>query len=86
MIGALAYEDEFPPAEYEAWQPRKVMAILLEIDPNADKDSSLAFGIEPALGVTPDEMQSLGTETRLKYGDDQAPLMTPWAAISTYRQ
>jgi hypothetical protein len=29
---ALAYKDEFPPAEYQAWQPRKVMALLLEID------------------------------------------------------
>lgn len=65
---ALAYKDEFPPAEYETWQPRKVMAILLEIDPNADKDSSLAFGIEPSLGVTPDVMQSLGTERVLNMG------------------
>jgi hypothetical protein len=59
---ALAYKDEFPPSEYEIWQPRKVMAILLEIDPNADKDNSLAFGIEPSLGVMPDVMEALGTE------------------------
>lgn len=65
---ALAYKDEFPSAEYETWQPRKVMAILLEIDPNADKDSSLAFGIEPSLGVTPDVMKSLGTERVLNMG------------------
>jgi hypothetical protein len=56
---ALAYKEGFPPAEYQSWQPRKVMALLLEIDLNADKDSSLAFGIEPALGVTPDEMPSV---------------------------
>jgi hypothetical protein len=65
---ALAYKDEFPPAEYETWQPRKVMGILLEIDPNADKDSSLAFGIEPSLGVTPDVMEPLGTERVLNMG------------------
>ena len=65
---ALAYKAEFPPCEYETWQPRKVMAILLEIDPNADKDSSLAFGIEPSRGVTPDVMQSLGTERVLNMG------------------
>ncbi|MDR6116684.1 MULTISPECIES: hypothetical protein [unclassified Sphingomonas] len=59
---ALAYKEEFPPAEYETWQPRKVMAVLLEIDPNADKDSSLAFGIEPSLGVTPEVMEALGSE------------------------
>lgn len=65
---ALAYKAEFPPAAYETWQPRKVMAILLEIDPYADKDSSLAFGIEPSLGVTPDVMESLGTERVLNMG------------------
>ena len=59
---ALAYKDEFPPAEYETWQPRKVLATLLEIDPDADKDRSIAVGSEPSPGVTPDAMQSLGTE------------------------
>lgn len=59
---ALAYKDEFPPAEYETWQPRKVMAVMLEIDPNADKDSSLAFGVEPSPGASPEVMQALGTE------------------------
>jgi DNA-directed RNA polymerase subunit RPC12/RpoP len=59
---ALAYKDDFPPSEYETWQPKKVMQVLLEIDPNADKDSSIAFGIEPSPGQTPELMQSLGTE------------------------
>lgn len=59
---ALAYQDDFPPSEYETWQPKKVMQVLLEIDPNADKDSSIAFGIEPTLGQRPEVMQSLGTE------------------------
>lgn len=77
---ALAYKDQFPPVEYQAWQPRKVMAILLEIDPNADKDSSLAFGIEPALGVTPDEMQSLGTERVL----NMATIKRHYDALGSY--
>ncbi len=34
---ALIYKDEFPPREYETWQPRKLLAVLLEIDENADK-------------------------------------------------
>jgi len=59
---ALAYKDEFPPAEYETWQPRKVMSILLEIDPSADKDSSIAFGEEGAYGVPAPVMRSLGSE------------------------
>lgn len=59
---ALAYKDEFPPQEYETWQPKKVMAVLLDIDPLADKDSSLAFGIEPSPGEKPEVMHSLGSE------------------------
>lgn len=59
---ALAYKDEFPPQEYETWQPRKVMAVLLDIDPNADKDSSLAVGLEPSPGEAPAVMHSLGNE------------------------
>lgn len=62
---AVAYKDEFPESEYETWQPKKVMQVLLEIDPAADKDCSFAFGEEPALGEEPVEMHSLGTETVL---------------------
>lgn len=58
---ALAYKDEFPPAEYETWQPRKVMKVLLDIDPLADKDRSFAFGEEED-GVPPQVMRSLGAE------------------------
>jgi hypothetical protein len=64
---ALAYKDEFPPAEYETWQPRKVMKVLLDIDPSADKDSSIAFGVEKEYGVAAPApaMPSLGGETVL---------------------
>lgn len=62
---ALAYKDEFPPSEYETWQPRKVMLVLLEIDPTADKDSSIACGIEEEYGVPAPVMTSLGTENVL---------------------
>ena len=58
---ALAYED-FPPREYETWQPRKVMSILLEVDPMADKDSAVAAGIEEQYGVRASKMDSLGSE------------------------
>ncbi len=62
---ALAYKNEFPPSEYGTWQPRKVMSVLLEIDPMADKDSSLAVGMEEEYGVPAPEMKSLGTEVVL---------------------
>jgi len=62
---ALAYKDEFPPDEYMTWQPKKVLSVLLEIDSNADQDSSLAIGIEEEYGNTSKHMNSLGSETVL---------------------
>lgn len=62
---ANAYKDEFPPDEYETWQPRKVMAVLLEIDTTADKDSTIAYGIEETPGKPASQMTMLGTETVL---------------------
>ena len=62
---AKAYKDEFPPDEYETWQPRKVMAVLLEIDATADKDSTLSYGLEETPGQPPSQMTMIGTETVL---------------------
>ena len=59
---ALAYKDEFPPKEYETWQPRKVMLVLLDIDPTADKDCSLAAGLEEEYGVPAPKMTFFGSE------------------------
>ncbi|WP_370202145.1 hypothetical protein [Alloalcanivorax venustensis] len=59
---ALAFKEEFPTEEYDTWQPKKVMAVLLEIDPMTDKDSMLAFGLEEEYGVPAKQMTSLGTE------------------------
>ncbi|MFT3930394.1 MAG: hypothetical protein QM709_08885 [Spongiibacteraceae bacterium] len=59
---ALAYKDEFPPAEYKTWQARKVMLVLLDIDPAADKDSSLFVGVEEQYGVAALQINSLGSE------------------------
>lgn len=59
---ALAFKDEFPPAEYETWQPKKVMLVLLEIHPSADADRALAIGRQEEEGVPASIMHSLGTE------------------------
>ena len=48
---AYAYRAEIPPQEYETWQPKKVLQLLLEIDPNVDKDSTIRFGLE-AMALT----------------------------------
>ena len=59
---AKAYKQELPPSEYETWQPKKLMQVLLDIDPTADANSSLAFGKEAEPGTPPATMQSLGSE------------------------
>ena len=59
---AQAYKDEFPFGEYETWQPRRVMLVLLDIDPMADQDCSLAVGVEEEYGVPAHKMRSLGSE------------------------
>lgn len=59
---ALAYKDEFPPSGYDTWQPRKVMSLLLDIDPMADQDYSLSVGRQEQPGVPASEMTSLGAD------------------------
>ena len=77
---ALAYKDEFPPDEYEKWQPRKVMAVLLDIDPRADRDCSLAFGTQEHQGVPASVMTPLGSEKVL----NMAALREHYDALGSY--
>lgn len=62
---AKLYADDLSAEEYETWQPRKLMRILLEIDPHADTTCGLSYGIKPSLGETPEKMTFLGTENVL---------------------
>ncbi len=62
---AAAMKEDFPENEYATWQPRKVMAVLLELDPNADKTRSIAMSKESTDSPNPPEFASLGTETVL---------------------
>ena len=62
---AHSYRQELPESAYDTWQPRKLMQVLLDIDPNADTNSSLSFGLEETYGVPATEMTFLGQETVL---------------------
>lgn len=77
---ALAYKDEFPPNEYQTWQPRKIMAVLLEIDSSADADTSIAIGHEVAYRVPAPEIQALGTDDVL----NMATLRRHYDALGSY--
>ena len=77
---ALAYKDEFPPNEYETWQPRKLMAVLLDVNPMADQDSSLRLGVEEEYGGPASAMKLLGSEKVLNV----ATLKEHYNALGSY--
>lgn len=59
---AQSYGDELPPSAYQTWQPKKLMQELLEIEPRADKPSSIAYGIQDVPGEPAKHMTFLGGE------------------------
>lgn len=59
---AQAYQEDIPDTEYDTWQPRKVMELLLDIDPRADQGGTVAIGEETTPGVPADELVPVGTE------------------------
>lgn len=58
---ARAFKDEIPPSEYGKWQPKKLLQVLLEIEPTADRDSNIAIRAETAAGE-PGEICMTGSE------------------------
>lgn len=59
---ALAYGNEFPPSEYETWQPKKVLMVLLEIDASSDMNNSISVGLQNESNGIPETMIFLGEE------------------------
>lgn len=59
---ANSYRDELPETNEDVWQPRKLMTALLNIEPHADHDIAMAFGLEDEPGVPSSEMTMLGQE------------------------
>jgi DNA-directed RNA polymerase subunit RPC12/RpoP len=62
---AQAYRAEIPSSDYAVWQPKKLMQLLLDIDPSADQKATISIGLEPSPGVTPSVMHTLGTDQPL---------------------
>jgi hypothetical protein len=59
---AQAYAEDLPPATWQHWQPKKIMDVLLQIDPLADQGGTLSMGIEETPGVPAKKMTLIGTE------------------------
>lgn len=64
---AQAYGRELPKSEMGTWQPKKVLTVLLSLDPRADTGKSFSISKQPATGNSDDfeDMLDLGTETVL---------------------
>jgi hypothetical protein len=78
----LAFSEFIPPEEYSTWQPRKLMNLLLEIDPSIEMTSTISFGrqIDADTSVPPEAMQTLGTDFALTLKD----LKTHYDALGNY--
>lgn len=59
-----AYLNEVPDDAMRKWTPRDVIAQMLEVDPNADKSSTIAVGIEDVPGEGSKDMNVLGEDRR----------------------
>jgi hypothetical protein len=59
---AQAFKAEIPPTEYKTWQPRKLLQVLLEIDPTADKDSTIQIRQEDSKGIPTSNVSFSGFE------------------------
>lgn len=77
---AQRYDRELPESAYETWQPKKLMQMLLDIDPVADQSGSLRMGRQEAPGIPAKVMRDLGHETVL----DLRTLRRHYDAIGNY--
>ena len=59
---AQGYLEELSLGALAKWQPKQLMDALIEIDPTAGSTYTLRIGEEPAPGVAPDTMTTLGTD------------------------
>lgn len=59
---ANIYKNEIPPSEYKTWQPKKILELLIEIEPNADQRNTISFGRQESYGKPAEKMTTLGTE------------------------
>lgn len=70
---ALSFKDDIPPDQHKNWPAQKVMALLLQIDPTVELETSYAFGLQPDAGTPapPEAMKSMGTDIPVSLKDVQ---------------
>lgn len=62
-----SYSDDLPVEDYSTWQPGRLLAMLIEIDPMADKTGELRMAREG--DEEPKVWRSLGTDKRLQLSE-----------------
>jgi hypothetical protein len=79
---ALAFREYIPPDEYKTWQPRKLMLVLVDIDPSIGTTSTISFGLQEERGkpAPRENMKVLGTDVVLTLAD----LKTHYDAIGSF--
>jgi len=85
---AEAMKAEIPPEEYATWQPRRVMQLLLEIDPHADATSTISIGLETEPGKPAPVMRVMGNVEvfNLKLIKTHYDALGSWLHIPTLAQ
>lgn len=66
---AETYKEELSAVDLEKWQPRKLLELLLEIDPTADQSPTVSFGLEEEHGKPAKEMKRFGTDRVLSLAE-----------------
>lgn len=56
------YKEELSGKKLSTWQPRKLLMLILEIDPHVDQNSSISAGIEEEYGKPAKQMNFVGSE------------------------
>lgn len=69
---AEMYEGEISSDQMRTWQPAALMKYILEIDPNADKSSTLSFKLDAESSDESEPYKFLGTESVILVKDLQS--------------
>jgi hypothetical protein len=66
---AQAFKSDLPYKEYGTWQPRKLVAVMADIDPRIMRSSTIRIGRQEEQGKVSTNMRTLGTEFVLSSED-----------------
>lgn len=60
-----SYREELSETDFNTWQPKKLLEILIEIDPSVERTSEWRIGKQDRKGELPAAMKNLGVDRRL---------------------